>query len=139
MALWEVNNGKKTVVMFSEGALGISNPPPYLSVRRKFYKIPYSNTGLGGFIEKDGKKFHTPSWIEVHPQATVNDLSVDKKPFEEVFVEPEQWTFESSSGDKTYTVKRNKNGKLSCDCWGYIAHRNCKHIKEVDKTINTGK
>jgi len=131
MALWEVNNGKKTVVMFSEGSLSIKNPPPYLSVRRKFYKIPYSNTGLGGFIEQDGKKFHTPSWIEVHPQTTVNDLSIDKKPFEEVFIEPEQWTFESSSGDKTYTVKKNKSGNLSCDCWGYIAHRKCKHIKEV--------
>ena len=87
MALWEVNNGRKTVVIFSEGSLSIKNPPPYLSVRRKFYKIPYSNTGLGGFIEQDGKKFHTPSWMEVHSQTTFNDLSVEKKPFQEVFVE----------------------------------------------------
>lgn len=134
MALWEVNNGKKTVVMFSEGSLSIKNPPPYLSVRRKFYRIPYSNTGLGGFIEQDGKKFHTPSWIEVHPETTFNDLSVDKKPFEELFIEEEKWTFSSSSSDKTYTVKRNRNGKLACDCWGYIAHKKCKHIKEVGES-----
>lgn len=139
MALWEVNNGKKSVIMYSDGSLSIKNPPPYLSVRRKFYKIPYSNVGLGGFTEQDGKKFHTPSWTEVHPQTSFNDLIVEKKPFQEVFTEPEQWTFESSSGDKIYKVKRNKNGKLSCDCWGYIAHRNCKHIKEVDQTIKTSK
>ena len=139
MALWEVNNGKKSVIMYSDGSLSIKNPPPYLSVRRKFYKVPYSNVGLGGFIEQDGKKFHTPSWTEVHPQTSFNDLIVEKKPFQEIFTEPEQWTFESSSGDKMYKVKRNKNGKLSCDCWGYIAHRNCKHIKEVDQTIKTSR
>lgn len=133
MALWEVNNGKKTVIMYSEGALGISNPPAYLSVRRKFYKIPYSNTGLGGFVTNDGKKFHTPSWIEVHPETSFGDLIVEKKPFQELFVEPEKWTFESSSSDKVYTVKKNRSGNLSCDCWGYIAHKRCKHIKEVQK------
>lgn len=132
MALWEVNNGKKKVLMYSEGSLSISNPPPYLSVRRHSYKVPYSNVGLGGFVEQDGKKFHTPSWIEVHPKTTLSDIVVEKKPFQELFVEPEKWTFESASSDKTYTVKKNKHGKLSCDCWGYIAHRKCKHVKEVE-------
>lgn len=131
MALWEVNNGKKTVVMFSEGSLSIKNPPPYLSVRRKFYKVPYTNVGKGGFFERDGKLIHTPSYMEVHPKTTFDDIVVEKKPFQEVFVEPQQWTFESASSDKSYTVKKNKNGNLACDCWGYIAHRKCKHIKEV--------
>lgn len=135
MALWEVNNGKKTVVMFSEGSLSIKNPPPYLSVRRKFYTVPYSNVGKGGFIEQDGKKFHTPSWIEVHPQASFNDIIVEKKPFDELFVEPEKWEFKSASSDKLYTVKKNRSGKLSCDCWGYIAHKKCKHIKEVENYV----
>lgn len=132
MALWTVYNGKKRVLMHSEGALSISNPPSYLQVKRFFYKVPYSNVGQGGFVEQDGKKFHTPSWIEVHPKTTLNDIVVEKKPFEELFVEPEKWTFESASSDKTYTVKKNKHGKLSCDCWGYIAHRKCKHVKEVE-------
>lgn len=133
MALWEVNNGKKTVIMYSDGALGISNPPPYLSVRRKFYKVPYSNIGTGSIIESNGKKFHVPSWTEVHPRTTINDIIVEKKPFEELFIEPQTWTFESASSDKVYTVKKNKDGKLSCDCWGYIAHRKCKHIKQVQE------
>ena len=85
---------------------------------------------------KDGKKFHTPSWIEVHPETTLDDIEVEKKLFEELFVEPKTWTYKSSSSDKTYTVKYNKNGNLSCDCWGYIAHRKCKHIKDAVGKIN---
>ena len=132
MALWEVNNQKKTVIMYSDGALAIENPPSYLSIRRKFYKVPYSNVGKGGFfINPEGKKIHTPSWTEVHPETTLDDIIVEKKPFEELFVEQEEWKFESSSSDKTYTVRKNKHGKLSCDCWGYIAHKKCKHIKEA--------
>jgi hypothetical protein len=26
-------------------------------------------------------------------------------------------------------------GNLSCDCWGYIGHRKCKHIKEVKDSL----
>ena len=135
MALWEVYNGKKTVIVHSEGSLSISNPLPYLSVKRKFYRVPYSNVGTGGFLEKDGKKFHTPSWIEVHPKATMGDIIVDKKPFEELFIKEQTWEFKSSSSDKTYTVRYNKSGNLSCNCWGYMGHKRCKHIKEVQRKL----
>ena len=111
MALWDVNGE----IVYSEGALSISNPPSNLWVKRHVYEVPYSNVGKGGFIMRDGKKIHTPSYIEVHPQTTHDDIVVKKKPFEELFVEPQQWTFKSSSSDKTYTVKINKHGKLSCD------------------------
>ena len=133
MALWEVNGE----VVYADGALSIPNPSGSIFAKRHYYYIPYTNVGKGGFIMRDGKKIHTPSYIEVHPETTHDDLIVDKKPFEELFVEPEQWTFESSSSDKTYTVKRNKHGKLSCGCWGYIAHRKCKHIKKVQETVGS--
>ena len=133
MALWDVN-GK---IVFSDGALSISEPEMVMWVKRHTYKIPHSNVGKGGFINQNGKKFHVPSWTEVHPETSFDDLVVEKKPFDEVFVEPEQWKFESSSGDKTYTVKLNKQGKLSCDCWGYIAHKKCKHIQKVNANIPT--
>lgn len=132
MALWNVNGE----LVYAEGSLSVTNPPSNLWVTRHTYKVPYSNVGKGGFIMKDGKKFHTPSWIEVHPETTHDDIVVEKKPFEELFVEPKTWTFKSSSSDKTYTVKYNKHGQLSCDCWGYIAHRKCKHIKDVAREIN---
>jgi len=50
------------------------------------------------------------------------------EPFEELFSdETKTWTFESATSDKTYTVTQGK--WLFCDCWGYIAHKKCKHIK----------
>ena len=131
MALWEVNGE----LVFSEGSLSIANPPSSLFVKRHFYTIPHSNVGLGGFINQNGKKFHVPSWTEVHPETSFDDLIVEKKPFEELFDEPKEWKFESSTGGKTYTVKYNKHGNLSCDCWGYIAHKKCKHIKEVESYV----
>lgn len=137
MALWEVNNGRKKVIMYSDGALSFTNPPPYLSVRRFSYTVPYTNVGKGGFIFQEGKKIHVPSWTEVHPETSLEDILVDKKPFAELFVTAEEWKFESASSDKTYTVKKNKSGNLSCDCWGYIAHKKCKHIKEVQSQWDT--
>lgn len=130
MALWEVNGE----LVYSDGALSISNPSGSIFARRFRYKVPYSNVGIGAIMRTDGKTYHVPSWTEVHPQTTLEDIEIEKKPFEELFVEPEQWTFESSSGDKTYTVKKKKDGSLYCDCWGYIAHRKCKHIKEVNES-----
>lgn len=133
MALWEVNGE----VVYSDGALSIANPETNTWVRRHTYKVPYSNVGKGGFINQDGKKFHVPSWTEVHPETSFDDIVVEKKPFDELFTEPEKWEFKSATSDKIYNVKRNRNGDLSCDCWGYIAHRKCKHINEVNQIIKT--
>lgn len=132
MALWEVNGE----LVYSDGALSIPNPSSSIFARRFTYKVPYTNVGKGGFMMKDGKKIHTPTWMEVHPETTLDDIVVDKKPFEELFVEPKSWKFKSASSDKEYIVRYNKHGKLSCECWGYIAHRKCKHIKDVAREIN---
>ena len=129
MALWNVGGN----IVYSDGALSLSaSEANGVQVTRHSYKVPYTNVGKGGFIERDGKKFHTPSWIEVHPETTHDDIHVEKNPFEELFVEPKSWKFKSASSDKEYTVKINAKGNLSCDCWGYIAHKRCKHIKEVE-------
>jgi hypothetical protein len=131
MALWEVNGE----LVYADGALSIPNPSGSIFARRFYYKIPYTNVGKGGFIMRDGKKIHTPSYIEVHSKTTHDDLIVEKKPFEELFVEPKTWKFKSDSSDKEYTVRYNIKGALSCSCFGYIAHRKCKHIKKVSETV----
>ena len=129
MALWNVG-GK---IVYSDGALVLDpSQADGVNVSRHSYEVPYTNVGKGGFVMRDDKKFHTPSWIEVHPDTTSDDITVKKNPFEELFVEPKSWKFKSSSSDKEYTVKINAKGNLSCDCWGYIAHKRCKHIKEVE-------
>ena len=128
MALWEVGND----IVYSDGPLTLpAKGMSGINVRRHFYKVPFSNIGKGGISVINEKTVHLPSWIEVHPKTTMEDIIVEKDPFEELFVEPKTWTFKSASSDKEYKVKINAKGNLSCDCWGYIAHKNCKHIKEV--------
>lgn len=133
MALWNVDGE----IVYSNGALSLNAIKANgLFVTRHTYKVPYTNVGKGGlYTDQNGKKFHTPSWIEVHPETTLDDIVVEKKPFEELFVEEKTWKFTSSSSSKEYTVRYNKHGNLSCDCWGYIGHKKCKHIKEVKNEL----
>ena len=131
MALWNVN-GK---IVYSDGALSIANPPKHVFARRHYYEVPYSNVGKGAVICSNGVRYHVPSWTIVHPRTTLEDIIVKKKPFEELFVEPKVWEYKSQSSDKIYKVKLNKNDELSCSCWGYIAHRKCKHINETKLKI----
>ena len=39
---------------------------------------------------------------------------------------------------KVYQVKRDANGKLSCDCPGWVYTRRCKHVIDALKTIQEG-
>ena len=135
MALWEVNGE----IVYSDGALSISEPEMSMWVKRYTYKVPYSNVGKGGLMKKGDKVFHTPSWTEVHPQTTLDDIIVEHNPFDEIFTSNEQSRapyeprqFASTSSDKIYTVKLGQNG-FYCDCWGYIAHKKCKHIKQAQE------
>lgn len=137
MALWKVSIDGKEELMHSEGALSLPGDiGRNIFVLRHLYKVPFSNVGKGTISTLNGKTYHFPSWIEVHPKTTLDDIEVEKKPFEELFVEKKKrsWKYKSSSSDKEYTVKEGKNG-LYCDCWGYIAHRKCKHIKETIELI----
>lgn len=135
MALWNVDDE----IVYSDGPLSLSKTASAVFVTRHTYKVPYSNIHVNGFkgsiITNDSGTFHTPSWTKVHPQTTVDDIVIDKQPFEELFVEEQKWEFKSGSSNKTYTVKHNKRGELSCDCMGYIGHRKCKHITEVKEKI----
>ena len=136
MALWNVSHNGEEEIMYSEGSLGLPGSLSGAWGKRHYYEVPYTNVGKGGIATINGTTYHTPSWIEVHPDTTPDDILVIKQPFEELFVEVKQetWSFKSATSDKEYTVKRGKNG-LHCDCWGYIAHRKCKHLKEVRDEI----
>ena len=137
MALWEVTSNGVTSIEYSEGAYSTSNPESNTFVRRHFYTVPYSNVGKGGIVRFEDRTYHTPSWTLVHEQTTLDDITIEQRPFDELFTsnegnEPryEPRKFTSTSSDKIYTVKLGKNG-FYCDCWGYIAHKKCKHIKQA--------
>jgi hypothetical protein len=130
MALWNINGN----LVYTTGALSITPAGEGVTfAKRHLYTVPRSNIGKGAIITSpvNGQTYHVPSWTPVHPETTLEDIVMEEKPFAEIFAEPETWTFKSDTSDKTYTVKKNKNGNLSCDCWGYIAHKKCKHVKEV--------
>ena len=47
------------------------------------------------------------------------------------------WTFESSSGSKTYETLKWNDGSTSCDCPGWTrrcvdGQRTCKHVRAVE-------
>ena len=102
---------------------------------RRTFNIPRSNVGLGGFFTAlDGTRYHVPSWTIVDSNTSFEDLIVDPKPFNELFEEKkneEQWKFTSARSGEEYIVRYNARKELSCSCWGYIAHKKCKHIKQV--------
>ena len=99
---------------------------------RKTYLLPRSNVGIGGFITgSSGVRYHVPSWTVVEKDTTIEDIVMEKRPFEELFEEEKSWKFTSARSGEEYIVRYNARNELCCTCWGYIAHGNCKHIKEV--------
>ena len=111
-----------------------------MALLSKNYKIPRSNVGLGGFFtNQDGVRYHVPSWTVVEKDTTYENLILEDKPFTELFEEKqneEQWKFTSARSGEEYIVRYNIKKELSCSCWGYIAHKKCKHIKEVESYDN---
>jgi len=110
----------------------------YKAVLVKVIKYDYEHPILPPSIVtvKDGKKYVVPTWQEINPLATLDDINwVPKKT--EPKPESKTWTFKSSSSDKTYKVKQTDNA-LKCNCMGFFRakDRRCKHIKSVEKEIN---
>jgi hypothetical protein len=104
------------------------------------YTVPYTNVGKGGFFTStDGVRYHTPSWTVVTEQTTMDDIIIEPRPFAELFTSKDDYEprkFASTSSDKIYTVQRGKNG-FYCDCWGYIGHKKCKHVKQAQEEWDT--
>ena len=60
---------------------------------------------------------------------------IGEQPFASFDYRKEQWKFTSARSGDEYIVRYNIRKELSCSCWGYIAHRKCKHIKEVMELV----
>jgi len=128
MALFKINGN----IEYSQRGYIQSPPVSGTSVKRHYYECKAPVYGIANTISG---KYIMPHWIKVHYKTELKDIIVEepkKELFEELFVEPKNWKFKSATSDKEYTVREGKNG-LHCDCWGYIAHRKCKHLKEVSE------
>ena len=136
--LWRFTNYNKhghlrSRIVYAEGALTIGQGfGPFVGVSRFRYQ---SRSPYFGLLTSSvtGKKYLTPDWIEVLPETAIEDCYYEAP--EVPKEKPQKWTFQSDSSDKEYVVRRNAIGKLTCNCWGFIAHRNCKHVKKVSGEV----
>ena len=94
-----------------------------------------SKSPFYGVVRQDNKAFMIPEWVEVHPKTTVEDIKYVEKKERKPRGVTKKWEFKSSSSDATYIVKQMPDGRLDCDCWGFRAHKRCKHVKEVSKEL----
>ena len=104
-----------------------------ITIARKHRYI--SKSKFYGVVKQDDKAYMIPDWIEVHPKTTYKDIYY-KEPKKKIDRSKlGKWEFKSSSSDSTYMVKEMPDGRLNCDCWGFRAHRKCKHVKAVAEEL----
>ena len=90
-----------------------------------------SKSPFYGVVRQGDKAFMIPEWVEVHPKTTYEDIKYVEKKERKPRGVTKKWELKSSSSDATYIVKQMPDGRLDCDCWGFRAHKRCKHVKEV--------
>jgi len=108
-----------------------------VSVFRYTYKHPIMPPSL--FTGHDGKKFIVPTWQEVLPETTLDDIQwIKPKKKAKKIENPNEWKFESKSDPGSYyVVTQISDYKVRCTCSGqYRAKdRKCRHMKEVIKEL----
>jgi hypothetical protein len=107
-------------------------------VGSRVFKYEYTGSISPALTQLNGKKYIIPSWQEVLPETTLNDIEWVKPQVEAPApVQPNVWKFQSeSSPDMQYVVRQN-GSKLSCNCPGVWRSkiRKCKHIFEIEKKL----
>ena len=105
----------------------------HVQVFKYTYEHPLLPPSL--FVGQDGKKYIVPTWQEVLPETTLNDINwVKPKPSVKKIENPNEWKFESKSDPGSYyVVTQVSDFKVKCTCTGqYRAKdRKCRHMKEV--------
>ena len=87
--------------------------------------------GSFGIFESpaSGKTYVVPAWIEVPKGTKREDIQIIGKK-EPVPHKRSEHTIHSKSG-KTYRVIIDNKIGNSCECVGFMYHRNCRHLKEI--------
>ena len=140
MSLWKFSNYNKygnirTRIIHSETSQLSLNPKgfgKFICAQRFSYEVEESLIPPRLF-ETEGKKYIVPSWQEVHPKTTMDDVKV-KIVKREIKVDPNIYTVTSGSGD--YHVRHNPStNKYTCDCMGFWRvldkEKGCKHIIQI--------
>ena len=146
MALWKFTNLNKygnirsRIIYKPEGETFSFNPGglgSFVSVRMFKYKYEDPTISPVLFTDLNGKKFIVPSWKEVLPETTLNDIEWVKPKVKKEKLKKGEWLFESKS-DPGHFYKVTQLGiRIKCNCSGqYRAKdRQCRHMNEIKKQL----
>jgi len=149
MALYKLDNYTKhgllrsRIIPWEDGKQFFINPHgygKYVGMRR--FKYEYIHSSYSPRLYKsneDGKTYIIPTWQEVLPETTLDDINWIKPKRVKEKIIGGVWEFESSSSKgKFYSVKQT-GLKLTCNCPGFYQAKDrvkgCKHIQSVRKEL----
>lgn len=107
-------------------------------VGSRVFKYEYTGNISPALVTLNGKKYIIPSWKEVLPETTLNDIEWVKPQVEApVPTQSNVWKFQSESSPDVQYIVRQNGSKLSCNCPGVWRSkiRKCKHIFEIEKKL----
>lgn len=141
MALWKFTNLNKygnprsRIIFRPDGEAFGFNPKgfgPFVNVQRFKYEHKHAIIPPG-LVISNGKKYIVPTWKEVDPNTTLNDIQWVRPKVKVTKSKTIVKISKSSSSDAEYTTKYYPDsGKYHCDCPGTWRTRgNCKHVKQM--------
>ena len=134
----------RTRVFHSKSKRGFGVRPggfgDFIAVKQFRYQYTHKTLPPSIFKSTDGKFYIIPTWQEVLPETTFNDIEWvrEKAKVEKKISKPKEWKFESKSKPGNfYIVKQISDYKVTCNCSGqYRAKdRKCIHLKTVIKEL----
>ena len=105
-------------------------------VGSRVFKYEYTGSTSPALVSFNGKKYIVPSWQEVLPETTLNDIEWVKPQVEALPpAQSNTWKFQSESSPDQYYIVRQNGSKLSCNCSGFWRakdrEKGCKHVQQV--------
>jgi hypothetical protein len=102
----------------------------------RVFKYEYTGSTSPSLVSFNGKKYIVPSWQEVLPETTLNDIEWVKPQVEAPPpAQSNTWKFQSKSSPDQYYIVRQNGSKLSCNCSGFWRakdrEKGCVHIQQV--------
>jgi len=109
-------------------------------VGSRVFKYEYTGSISPALVTLNGKKYIIPSWQEVLPETTLNDIEWVKPQVEAPApAQSNVWKFQSESNPDMQYIVRQNGLKLSCNCSGFFRakdrEKGCKHVQQVKKEL----
>jgi hypothetical protein len=149
MALWKFSNKNKygnwryRIIVLPDDKPFSHGPGFGSSVGASRFKYTYEHPVLSPSIFKsptNGKTYIIPTWIEVLPETTLNDIEwIKPKPkvvkSKDTPISTSEYKFESKSKPGDFYIVKVIDNKIKCNCSGFWRCRDknigCVHCQKV--------